>query len=139
VPVHQQLCDVTAGSLHTRYIHLVPMRYYHRPWPFPPFFTPGFCFSSDLASANSIRRHKVESIKYAYRGGQNLSERYKRLEKSLRGKTAFGVGGNGAVVGGVGTMVLQPDDGTGSQPEDTITFKGIEIPKEPKPPESDGM
>src|SRR5262245_29463636 len=32
--------------------------------------------------------HAIDRWKYPTRGGQNLSERYRRLEKSLRGKEA---------------------------------------------------
>jgi hypothetical protein len=97
---------------------------------------------------NSVRRHGIPSIRHAYRTGQNLTERYKRLEKSLRGKTALCGDSRCLVrsssseievrirVGSAkgGTIIPQP-----VKKEDTaVMFKGIQIPKEPKPPESDG-
>ncbi|KAA1473115.1 hypothetical protein DENSPDRAFT_754763, partial [Dentipellis sp. KUC8613] len=78
----------------------------------------------------------LERRKHPRRGGQNLSERYQRLEKSLREKSALAQG--------LERQRLQPI--TESEPMTTIvdavarpvkTFRGFVIPEEPQPPESD--
>src|ERR1700729_1476865 len=80
-------------------------------------------------SAESIARWKRPT-----RGGQNLTDRHRRLEKSLRGKQ---------------NRLKQIDDMPGSSTvvqqlssvrRPTLnTFRGFVIPEEPKPPEPDGM
>jgi hypothetical protein len=79
-------------------------------------------------SAESIAR-----LKRPTRGGQNLTDRHRRLEKSLRGKEA---------------RLKQIDDLprslTSAQPSSVPkrpalnTFQGFVIPEQPKPPEPDG-
>ena len=67
------------------------------------------------------------------RGGQNLSERYKRLERSLRGKDK---GTESKVrLTGKGSVVTSSMEKT---KEDIVMFRGIEIRREPKAPDSEG-
>lgn len=73
----------------------------------------------------------VERVKRSYRGGQNLSERYVRLEKSLRVKDSF-----------LEDIERLRSD---SEPESTLLapkspdmFRGLVIPEAPRPPEADG-
>ncbi|KAF8189496.1 oxidoreductase-like protein [Mycena galopus ATCC 62051] len=77
----------------------------------------------------------VERLKKANRGGQNLSARWRRLEQSLRGKEALQ------------RDILARDPGVGADFRDTSPvaktkgvnryFRGLKVPQEPKPPESD--
>lgn len=70
--------------------------------------------------------------------GQNLSDRYLRLEKSLRGKKAlpnelYGYSHNSS-------SVIQSDPSSKSSSTKPLQiFHGFEIPEEPKPPADDGM
>ncbi|KAJ6571366.1 hypothetical protein B0H19DRAFT_1255349 [Mycena capillaripes] len=77
----------------------------------------------------------IERLKRPTRGGQNLSLRYRRLEQSLRGKEAL-----------QREILARESDGTGDFSDASPTtqnsqpnryFLGLEIPQEPKPPESD--
>jgi len=84
--------------------------------------------SLSYESAESIAR-----LKKPTRGGQNLTDRHRRLERSLRGREA---------------RLKQIDDlssaSTVVQPPPTVrrptlsTFRGFVIPEKPKPPEPDG-
>jgi hypothetical protein len=87
------------------------------------------------------RRHKhtpsqiraIDFWKYPTRGGQNLSERYRRLEKSLRGKESRA---RTSDINEPHTQILQPSP---PDAQDTVkTFRGLMIPDEPKAPEPDG-
>ena len=71
--------------------------------------------------------------------GQNLSDRYLRLEKSLRGREAFskeldGYSHNSSSI----PMVTQSNIRSKSS-KPVQMFHGFEIPEEPKPPADDGM
>ncbi|KII84561.1 hypothetical protein PLICRDRAFT_117598 [Plicaturopsis crispa FD-325 SS-3] len=90
------------------------------------------------ADERSAQRSQIERWKHPSRGGQNLSDRYHRLAKSLRGKEAFSkkiqelpgsstVPASGQVAG---DWKPQP------QREDT-SFRGLLVPTQPKPPEPD--
>lgn len=64
------------------------------------------------------------------RGGQNLSERYRRLEKSLRGKEVL--------VKEIGE--LTPHLFSSHEKNKAVEmFHGLEVPQEPKAPASDGV
>ena len=68
-------------------------------------------------------------IKKGYRRAQNLGERYVWLEKSLRGK------GEESRVAGTGTEVR---NGERTIRASLVMFRGVEMPREPKAPASDG-
>lgn len=75
-------------------------------------------------------------IKKAYTRAQNLSERYVRLEKSLRGKGELG---GESRVAGTGTEVRNGERTKMVMTETSLVmFRGVEIPREPKAPASDG-
>ena len=60
------------------------------------------------------------------RGGQNLSERYKRLEDAIRGKETR-------------EFVAKRSTGIGPQKLTSVpTFYGFPVPRAPKPPADDG-
>ncbi|KAF8626747.1 hypothetical protein AX15_004710 [Amanita polypyramis BW_CC] len=91
-------------------------------------------FRRVITAGSTTRVHFLHAnlgaqIKHQYRGGQNLSERYKRLERSLRGKAVLEDA----------SMASNPGSGSvnGVATKDKIVFGGLEIPKEPKSPESD--
>src|SRR6266550_6581626 len=71
-------------------------------------------------------------IKRGSRGGQNLSERYKRLERSLRGKVELGKDTGSEV------RLTGKRSGLEKTKEDIMIFRGVEIRREPKAPESEG-
>ena len=73
--------------------------------------------------------------------GQNLSERYLRLEKSLRGREALskeldGYSHNSSSIPAV-TQSNLLSKSSSSKP--LQVFRGFEIPEEPKPPADDGV
>ncbi|THH07512.1 hypothetical protein EW146_g9297 [Bondarzewia mesenterica] len=78
----------------------------------------------------------IERLKRPIRGGQNLSERFCRLEKSLREKGALS---HALRQSGERTLTPLPVDLLPSpgSPAASETFMGLVIPQEPKPPESD--
>lgn len=84
----------------------------------------------------------VDSHKYPSRGGQNLSLRFRRLERSLRGKGAYKQDitqlqeDAGGIAGGTTEGVQQVLKGRKNKPQ---MFMGFVIPDEPKPPADDGM
>ncbi|KAL6306073.1 hypothetical protein BKA93DRAFT_730170 [Sparassis latifolia] len=88
----------------------------------------------------------IQQWKYPTRGGQNLSERYARLERSLRGKEAYGARIEVLRVeaeGAVGIMAERSEEesarrlGGGASGKRVQTFKGLVIPEEPRAPESE--
>ena len=72
--------------------------------------------------------------------GQNLSDRYLRLEKSLRGRVALskeldGYSQNSSTI----PAVTQSNPLSKSSSKRLQVFHGFEIPEEPKPPADDGV
>lgn len=93
---------------------------------------------SRRAQLTSAQQDAVKRIKLPSRGGQNLSDRYVRLEKSLRGKEAR-----------MKHIDESPVYPTATKDKESLvplvrrgpvlrTFKGLVIPERPKPPEEDG-
>ncbi|KAI0311640.1 hypothetical protein OF83DRAFT_1166265 [Amylostereum chailletii] len=70
----------------------------------------------------------VFHLHHLSRGGQNLSDRAHRLERSLRGKQSF----SGSISN---NQTAQSVASTKEKPVNT--FKGLVIPEEPRPPEAD--
>jgi hypothetical protein len=81
-----------------------------------------------------LSTESAERLKLPAKGGQNLSKRYRRLEKSLRGKEALAQSIEEELSGKIPSS--QPFIGG---KDDTEYFRGFVIPKAPKVPESDGM
>lgn len=83
------------------------------------------------ASAQPSQRAQQQS----QRGGQNLTERYVRLEKSLRGKEALE-----AKYGDLQRSTLSgPKDAMSLSAGKAVDiFRGIVIPEKPREPQSDG-
>lgn len=92
----------------------------------------------------------IERMKHPTRGGQNLSERYHRLERSLRGKEALSSRLDGL---SSSTLKLAPETSLSSpnlktneqqelmgreSDDGTNFFRGFRVPQEPKAPEADG-
>ena len=76
---------------------------------------------------DEITRHKKPS-----RGGRNLTERYRALERALRGKEAFARGKELAHHVPIISISVQ-DENLRKE-----TFHGFVVPQEPKPPADDG-
>ncbi|KIP09734.1 hypothetical protein PHLGIDRAFT_34249 [Phlebiopsis gigantea 11061_1 CR5-6] len=74
--------------------------------------------------------------KYPTRGGQNLSARFQRLEKSVRGKGAYQ---RDIDVIASDRKENEPESGVRVRPArpEVNTFMGFVVPEEPKPPEPD--
>ncbi|KAJ7209811.1 oxidoreductase-like protein [Mycena haematopus] len=72
----------------------------------------------------------IERLKNPTRGGQNLSVRYRRLEQSLRGKEALQ---RDILQRGPGFKNASPTTRT----SEANYFRGLKIPQQPKPPQSD--
>ncbi|KLO11829.1 hypothetical protein SCHPADRAFT_876344 [Schizopora paradoxa] len=97
-----------------------------------------------LIHVSAIRNHvfdnengaALQRLKHPGRGGQNLSARYARLERSLRGKEEY-LGeleeyrATGEEPGGLGTART-----TRKLPQQVL-FRGFVVPEEPKAPEPD--
>jgi len=88
-------------------------------------------------AAKAVRRISYESpelitrLKRGVRGGQNLTDRHLRLEKSLRGKEARSKQTND--LPNFSTVVHSPS----ILQRPTLTFRGFVVPEEPRPPEPD--
>lgn len=79
----------------------------------------------------------IERWKHPIRGGQNLTIRYQRLEKSLRGKEAYE-----QTISNLTDFPrsTSPNRSTpGLAKKNVQTFMGFMVPEEPRPPASDGM
>jgi len=87
---------------------------------FPPSVT-----RTIIRTISTSRPH----VKVFSRGGQNLSDRYLRLEKALRGKEAY-----------VGRTKELSELATTPAPAVHVqeTFHGFTVPQMPKPPADDG-
>jgi hypothetical protein len=99
----------------------------------------------ESSASDSRAAVKYAQQKIGKRGGQNLTNRDGRLTKSIRQKQAF------SIVGVSETNALDPSSSSNetldrreeaaasvSSKPPANTFKGMIIPKKPRPPESDG-
>ncbi|KAJ7260126.1 oxidoreductase-like protein [Mycena rebaudengoi] len=77
----------------------------------------------------------IERIKNPTRGGQNLSQRYRRLERSLRGKEALNK--DICTLESEKSAVSAPAGASPQELDASRYFGGFEIPQRPKEPESD--
>ncbi|CCM01187.1 uncharacterized protein FIBRA_03235 [Fibroporia radiculosa] len=80
--------------------------------------------------------HLIQRKKNGVRGGQNLSERWRRLERSLRGKEAFGAH-RGALMEQRDSAVSQARGIVDKKKHGPRMFRGLVLPEEPKEPQSD--
>ena len=90
-------------------------------------------FSIRSVSSGNARNDLGDAIarlKNPTRGGQNLRERYRRLERSVRGKDFYAKQAS--------EYVPSPPPATKSGGESRVTFRGFLIPKKPEAPGSDG-
>ncbi|KIK65557.1 hypothetical protein GYMLUDRAFT_159018 [Collybiopsis luxurians FD-317 M1] len=89
-------------------------------------------------TSRNLSSHSGPSLRakqLSRRGGQNLTERYVRLEKTLRGKEALEAEYGDlrrSASGSIGTTSLSV-----TLEKATNTFKGLVIPQRPKEPQSD--
>lgn len=75
----------------------------------------------------------IARLKRPNRGGQNLTERHKRLEKSLRGKESR--------LSKINDLPASSSPGAISTAKSKLSqrlFRGFVVPEVPKPPEPDG-
>ena len=78
---------------------------------------------------------EITRLKKPSRGGRNLTERYRALERALRGKEAFARGKELAHHVPIISISVQDEN---SRKETLETFHGFVVPQEPKPPADDG-
>jgi len=84
----------------------------------------------------SLRSLSSEHRKRPSRGGQNFTDRYKRLEKSLRGKDAYASESDELRQ----STLTGPTSGNSSpgSPSSSVLFHGLTIPDKPQEPADDG-
>ena len=100
---------------------------------------------SGPSSLPTVDVEQVINLKHPRRGGQDLSRRYQRLERSIRGKAEYGREIQGFQRAG---EVPEPAPFTASETVQTTStsqdkgnrrvFRGLVIPERPKPPADDG-
>ena len=81
-------------------------------------------------------KDEITRLKKASRGGRNLTERYRALERALRGKEAFARGRDLAHHVPIISISVQDEN---LRKESVETFHGFVVPQEPKPPADDGV
>ena len=98
--------------------------------------------SSSTLSPPTVDQRKLKHLKHSSRGGQDLSRRYQRLERSIRGKTSYGRGiedfhRSGRVEDPAPyTNVQGSSDATGKRTR--CIYRGFVVPEVPAPPADDG-
>ena len=99
--------------------------------------------SEELPTSRPVPSLHVDERKYPSRGGQNLTQRFQRLERSFRGKDAYKQEITELKEDAEGTTVdLATEDTQKSiqgRKNKAQMFMGFVIPDEPKPPADDGM
>ena len=81
-------------------------------------------------------KDEITRLKKSSRGGRNLSERYRALERALRGKETF-TRGKEELAHHVPIISISVQD-ENIRKESIETFHGLVVPQEPKPPADDG-
>jgi hypothetical protein len=100
-------------------------------------FSPSRLYTTFEPQRFPINTQLNNSRKLSRGVGQNLSNRYLRLEKSLRGKAALSkeLDGYSHSSSSIPLAVQSKNP-----PQNRIqVFRGFEIPEEPKPPADDGV
>ncbi|PFH47977.1 hypothetical protein AMATHDRAFT_150850 [Amanita thiersii Skay4041] len=106
----------------------------------PRFSLPASTLSGvgDVSDPSELRttQRRILKIKHGVRGGQNLRERYWRLERSLKGKMILEER--------LESVRERSEDGRGDgakgqkgRSDAVVVFRGLEVPREPQPPGSD--
>ena len=80
-------------------------------------------------------KDEIARLEKPSRGGRNLTERYRALERALRGKEAFARGKESAHHVPIISISVQDEN---PRKESVETFHGFVVPQEPKPPADDG-
>lgn len=80
----------------------------------------------------------IDRLKHPSRGGQNLSARYERLERSLRGKELYSMEITAYAAAEDKISNLQSNVTRSILRREPVVFQGLTIPEAPKPPEADG-
>lgn len=80
----------------------------------------------------------IDRLKHPSRGGQNLSARYERLERSLRGKELYSKEITAYAAEGANISNLQSNATRSILRREPMVFQGLTIPEAPRPPEADG-
>ncbi|KAF9500645.1 hypothetical protein BDN71DRAFT_1381678 [Pleurotus eryngii] len=86
--------------------------------------------------ANLSLHEATERIKRPTRGGQNLSLRYARLERSLRGKEGFQKELD--ELAWASKVQTHPPASATSSKDGSLMFRGFFVPEKPRPPAADG-
>ena len=101
------------------------------------------CSINNRSGAERLDTNRRNLSRYPRRQagvGQNLSDRYLRLEKSLRGREALSkeLAGYSQSSSSI-PAVTQSKPLSKSSSKPLQVFRGFEIPEEPKPPADDGV
>jgi hypothetical protein len=81
-------------------------------------------------------KDEINRLKKPYRGGRNLSERHRTLERALRGKEAFARGKE--ELARLVPIISNSAQDANLRKESVETFHGFVVPQGPKPPADDG-
>ena len=106
--------------------------------------TPLAVSSSSCSSVPAVDQNKLRLLKHPSRGGQDLSKRYQRLERSIRGKTSYGRGiedferSRGADPAPYTTKEDTQEASTATGKASRHIYRGFVVPEVPKPPADDG-
>lgn len=105
----------------------------------------GVSSSSSTFSTPAVDQNKLRHLKHPSRGGQDLSKRYQRLERSIRGKTSYGRGIEAFERSRGVTHPAPYTTEENIQGASTTTgkinrriYRGFVVPEAPKPPADDG-
>lgn len=89
-----------------------------------------------LHSQSDYKQGDIERLKYPSHGGQNLSERYARLERTIRGKEEYTHDiENYEKMGSVSGQ----SDNVIRNLKAPVMYRGFVVPEEPISPQDDGM
>jgi len=101
---------------------------------------PRFQHGQNVHTASKEQNEFIQSMKYPTRGGRNLSERYRRLERSLRRKEAYEVQREGYEPSGSQAGVNLEQNamkGPTLRKKGPVMFKGFVVPEKPEAPGSE--
>ncbi|KIJ63801.1 hypothetical protein HYDPIDRAFT_112762 [Hydnomerulius pinastri MD-312] len=98
-----------------------------------------FRFASTNAPSPSLSSAAIARLKRPNRGGQNLTERYRRLENTTRGKEAFTKQVSAFAQESASAAELRSTSkpATPGSSKSANTIAGFAIPEEPRPPADD--
>lgn len=93
--------------------------------------------TSNDAPSTSTAQVTRGRLRRPQRGGQNLTERYRRLENSVRGKNVLAQATYDISRDSASTAELQASHNSSGSSASANTIAGFVIPEEPKPPADD--